>query len=72
MSAKTLLFVSSAFVVVVGVAAISLLGAIAKVPAGEYWTVVLGAAGMGIAWLALITVLHFSAEREHRHGLLEE
>jgi len=59
MPAKKLLFIGSASVAVVGVAALATLGAIAKVPATEYWTVVLGATVAGAGWMALLAGIHF-------------
>lgn len=64
MSAKTWLFIASVITVVFGVAAFAILGIVAKVPAGEYWMVVLGGIVVGGAWLALITVLHRQSLRE--------
>jgi hypothetical protein len=58
MSAKAWLFIASVFTVVFGVGGFAVLGVIAKVPAAEYWMVVLGGVVVGGAWLALITVLH--------------
>jgi hypothetical protein len=69
MNAKEILFVSSAVFVVIGIAVLATLGAIAKVPASEYWPVVLGGAGVGLFWIVLITGLHFRAEYEHKHGI---
>lgn len=64
MSAKTWLFIASVITVVCGVAAFAILGIVAKVPAGEYWMVVLGGLVVGGAWLALITILHRQSLRE--------
>lgn len=72
MTAKNMLFISSALFVTVGVAGIATLGAVAKVPAGEYWPVVLGGAAVGLFWLGLLTTMHFRAEFEEKHGLLED
>lgn len=58
MTAKSILFWSSAVFVAVGIAGVATLGAIAKVPSGEYWTVVLGAAIVGGGWIALISAIH--------------
>lgn len=69
MTAKDTLFASSAVFVTIGVTALATLGAIAKVPASEYWTIVLGGAGVGLFWIILITGLHFRAEYEHKHGI---
>jgi len=69
MTAKDILFISSAVFVAIGVAILAALGAIAKVPASEYWMVVLGGAGVGLFWIVLITGLHFRAEYEHKHGI---
>lgn len=64
MSAKTWLFIASVVTVVCGVAGFAVLGIIAKVPAAEYWMVVLGGLLVGGAWLALITILHRQSLRE--------
>lgn len=64
MNAKSLLFLSSIFTVIGGVAGMAALGAIAKVPSAEYWIVVLGAMFAGGTWLALITTLHFTSKPE--------
>lgn len=72
MNAKKVLFVSSAVFVAIGVAGIAILGAVAKVPSPEYWPVVLGGAVVGLFWIGLITGLHFRAEFEARHGLLDD
>lgn len=61
MAAKRALFIGSAAVAVVGVTALATLGAIAKVPSTEYWTVVLGSAGVGFGWMLLLSTLHFRA-----------
>ncbi len=58
MNAKSILFWSSGLFVLVGVAGVATLGAIAKVPSAEYWTVVLGAGGVGAGWLGLISAIH--------------
>lgn len=71
MTAKTMLFASSALFVTIGLIAVATLGVVAKVPSAEYWPVVLGAAAVGLLWLGLITTLHFRAEYEERHGLAE-
>jgi hypothetical protein len=63
-NAKVFLFASSVLATAGGVSALAALGAIAKVPAGEYWTVVLGAVAVGGAWLGLITVLHLTSAKE--------
>lgn len=72
MTAKEMLFASSAVFVLAGVAALATLGAVAKVPSAEYWPIVLGGAAVGAFWLALITTLHFRAEYEEKHGLVED
>lgn len=64
MNAKRLLFVSSIVFVAIGVAAMSTLGIIAKVPSAEYWAVVLGSTVAGLIWLGLITTLHFTSKAE--------
>lgn len=64
MNAKRLLFISSIFTVVIGIAVMATLGAIAKVPSTEYWIVVLGAVLAGATWLGLITTLHFTSQAE--------
>ena len=64
MNAKSLLFISSIFTVIVGIAVMATLGVIAKVPSTEYWIVVLGAVLAGATWLGLITTLHFTSQAE--------
>lgn len=65
MTAKRMLFTGSAVVIVVGVGVMAVLGSIAKVPAGEYWTVVLGSGAVGVGWMALLSALHLKSEKEH-------
>lgn len=65
MNAKRLLFVSSIAIITIGVAALATLGAVAKVPGPEYWTVVLGAVAVGGLWLALLSVLHVVTRQDH-------
>jgi hypothetical protein len=64
MSAKTMLFIASVLTVVFGVVGFAILGVIAKVPAAEYWMVVLGGVVVGGTWLVLITILHRQSLRE--------
>lgn len=71
MTAKTMLFASSALVVTVGLGGLAALGVVAKVPPGEYWPVVLGGGAVGLVWLALITTLHFRVAYQEKHGLLD-
>jgi len=64
MAAKRVLFIGSAAVAVVGVAVLATLGAVAKVPPTEYWTVVLGSAAFGVGWMLLLATLHHRAANE--------
>jgi hypothetical protein len=64
MPAKKVLFIGSAAVAVMGVGILAVLGAVAQVPATEYWTVVLGAAVLGAGWMALLACIHFRPSEE--------
>lgn len=64
MAAKRVLFIGSAVVAVGGVTALAVLGAIAKVPPTEYWTVVLGAAAVGMGWMGLLSGVHLHPSDE--------
>jgi hypothetical protein len=64
MTAKKLFVIGSVVYNVGGVLAIATLGTIAKVPAAEFWPVVLGTAAVGIVWFGLLSHMHNSSYKE--------